>query len=249
MDNATQSPLIDLAQGPVATLVDGGNAYTFYFNRISQADWERYFEGVTYTSHNEGKASVQILDMDTPGIELAEEKLDRVEGYRGEFMKKPGWQKMIPPRHMRPAAWLIRSVDAMVENDDLPFDPELIECRLEALWGMEKPGAMLQHKGLIHRFSPVTAEQKRRFYRAGGTSKIVGGSRNGKTIHAVRYKVLLRIYDELIISVEGYTFNGKPLESADEIRREMDAYHKVKAVEQLFSGTQVSTQSEGEQAA
>ncbi len=245
----SEGATIDLAQGPVATLIDAGHAYTFYFNRITEADWERYFSGVIYTSHNEGKASVQILDMDSPGIDLAESKLDRVEGYRGQFMSKPGWQKIMPPRHMRPVSWLIRAVNAMEENDEQAFDPECIECKLEALWGMEKPGAMMQYSGLTHRFNHVSPEQKHRFYRAGATSKIVGGSRNGKTVHSVRYKVLLRIYDELIISVDGYCLNGKPLESPDEIRREMDAYHKVKAVEQLFTGSQAPTEADGEQAA
>ena len=47
--------------------------------------------------------------------------------------------------------------------------------------------------------------------------------------------MLVDFYDQLIASVEGYTLRGQPLASADQIRAEMDAAHKVIAVEQLFA--------------
>jgi hypothetical protein len=35
--------------------------------------------------------------------------------------------------------------------------------------------------------------------------------------------------------VDGYGVAGKPLESVEQIRRDMDAYHKSEAVAQLFN--------------
>jgi hypothetical protein len=71
-------------------------------------------------------------------------------------------------------------------------------------------------------------------WRSGSISRVVGGSRNGTTIHSLRNKVMLDLYDQLIQSVEGYGIAGKALESPEQIRREMDGYHKVQAVAQLF---------------
>jgi hypothetical protein len=57
---------------------------------------------------------------------------------------------------------------------------------------------------------------------------------------------MIELYDELIQSVEGYGVAGRPLESPQDIRREMDAYHKSEAVAQLFN---VSDSSPAEAAA
>jgi hypothetical protein len=47
---------------------------------------------------------------------------------------------------------------------------------------------------------------------------------------------LVELYDELIVSVEGYQVNGVELGADhDAIVAEMDAYHKVAAADVLFS--------------
>jgi hypothetical protein len=47
--------------------------------------------------------------------------------------------------------------------------------------------------------------------------------------------VLAHLYDDLIVSVDGYSSGGCELGSDREaIKREMDTYHKVAAVENLF---------------
>ncbi len=230
----------------VVTFKDGNFVYTYYFNRISAQDWERFFDGIFYASRNDGKAQVTTLDLDTPASELVEQMLDRVEGYSGDFMSKAGWKNKLPPRHVRPVSMELRSVVASDTESDKPFDPESIEARLDATWGMLEPGKMTQYNGLVHRFSPVSLELRRKFYRAGAQSRVVGGSRNGTTIHALRHKALMKAYDELIQSVEGYGVAGRALSTREEIIREMDAYHKVKAVEQLFAGTRVADEEQGE---
>ncbi len=246
-----EGAMLPLDAQRAVTFKDGKFPYTFYFSRITQRDWERYFEGITYTSHHEGKAQVTVLELDLPGIELVERKLERVEGYEPgpastshastshgvpapPFTATPGWQSRLLPRHTRPAAWLLRAVSPSSAEDERPIDPFCAEVRLDAAWGMSAPGRMASYKGLVHRFSPPTLEHKRSFYFAGSVTRVVGGSRHGKTIHSLRHKLLLALYDELILAVEGYSVAGQPLLDPPQIRREMDAYHKVKAVELLF---------------
>jgi hypothetical protein len=54
------------------------------------------------------------------------------------------------------------------------------------------------------------------------------------TVYANKAPLLAKIYDELIVAVEGYAVGGQPLEGAERIRKEMDMFHKVGAVTQLF---------------
>jgi hypothetical protein len=242
----SEGALLLLDEQRVVSFKDGKFAYTYYFNRIAQRDWERFFDGIIFTSRNEGKAEITTFDWDTAGCDLVEQTIDRVEGYSGDFMSKIGWKSKLPLRHVRPVAYVLRGVSPSKIESDKPFDPESIEVLLDAAWGMLGPGKMTGYEGLVHRFSPVTIELRRKFYRTGAQSRVVGGSRNGTTIHALRHKALLKVYDELIQSVEGYGIAGRALSTREEIIREMDAYHKVKAAEQLFAGTSESDETQDE---
>jgi hypothetical protein len=104
--------------------------------------------------------------------------------------------------------------------------------------------SMMQFKGLVHRLKHPTAEHQRRFMRASTESRVVGAGRTGKTVYPGQQGLLAAIYDELISSVDGYCFDGKPLDGVDQIRREMDMYHKVAAAQQLFAGPEEETPAE-----
>lgn len=237
--------LLPLDEPRVIAIRDGKFTYRFHFSRITQADWEKYFQGIYFTSRYEGKAQVTTLDLDTAGIELFESKLVKAEGYAGDFDTRPGWQKKIPPRHSAPVAWVLRWVQAADLPADRPFDPEVIEVSLDAVWSQAEPASdPVIYKGLLHRFTPPTVEHQRRYFRAKTSSRIVGGSRNGTTVYASTHKTLLELYDQLVISAEGYGISGRALNGADEVRREMDAYHKTQAVTQLFSGSAAESQTE-----
>jgi hypothetical protein len=175
-----------------------------------QAEWEEYFRSIEFRSRNNGAAEETTLDWKSGAVALAERKLERVEGYAGDFQQEAEWKKKITPRHIGLVAEQLLRVSASTTDQEKPFDPEAVEIALDAFWphGDEEKNFFL---GLVHRFSPVTAEQKRQFFKAGATSVVVGGSRNGTTIHAVRHGVLLKIYDELVQSVEGYSVGGQQL--------------------------------------
>jgi hypothetical protein len=244
--NVGDGALLNLDGRRVVSLIDRGHTYTFHMGRITHADWAEYFDGIVHSRRNDGNGVMELLDLETPGILLVEKKLETTEGYRGNFMESPGWQTKIPPRHSRPVAWVLRTVaNSEIPRDERSFDPNSVEVLLDAAWGTCGPGNNVLYKGLVHRFHPLSVQQKRRFYRATSMSRLVGGSRNGTTIYGNRNRSLVDIYDELIQEVEGYAVNGTPLgNSVDSIKKEMDLYHKVEAAQQLFSASLQESQQE-----
>jgi hypothetical protein len=235
--------LLPLDEPRVLAIQDGKFTYTFHFARILPADWSRYFERIVVKSRNEGTKQVNTMDMEAAGLDLFERALIKVEGYRGDFASRAGWQEKIPPRHSQQVAWLLRMVAPSQEAEEA-CDPEQIEVRLDALWSQTTPGAeTVLFKGLVHRFGPPSAEQKRRYYNAGSQSVVVGGSRNGTTIYGKRHRVLLDIYDELVLDVDGYSIGNRELHDPAEVRREMDSYHKFIAAQQIFVPLQPATEA------
>lgn len=229
--------MLPLDEPRVIALKEGKFTYIFRFRRIVQTAWERHFSGIYYTSKNQGNARVDVMDLNTAGIELLEENLESVEGYAGDFMSRPEWKKKIPPRHAHAVSWALRLVKESQQENDAPLDPERIEVALDAVWSQEIKGAEMNwYVGLKHYFAPATAKDKQDYFRAGGASKVIGGGRNGVTIHPQRHAVLLRLYDALILEVDGYSVRSEPLKGAEAIRREMDAYHKLQAIQQIFMG-------------
>jgi hypothetical protein len=56
------------------------------------------------------------------------------------------------------------------------------------------------------------------------------------TTYPSRQLIAMKLYDELIDSVDGYSANGEPLADAETIQREMDGAHKASAALALFEG-------------
>jgi hypothetical protein len=235
------SSLLMLDQPRVIPIREGKRDYTFYFRRILQADWEQYFSGLYLSSRNEGVAQLNTTDFNSAGIELFESTLTRVVGYSRELTTPEDFKKVLP-RHSVAVAGLLRSGGISDTEDDAPLDCDSIIALVDAYWSQTidplpgQPGQVTQYKGLLHRFAPPNVEQRKRYMRGGAISKVIGGTRKGSTtVYSLRNKLLLDLYDQLILSVEGYGVAGKPLEGTEQIRREMDAFHKAEAVAQLFN--------------
>ena len=67
------------------------------------------------------------------------------------------------------------------------------------------------------------------------------GGRTPRTLLPPRLPALTRLYDQLILGVEGYTLRGRPLASSLDAVQSMDAWHKRVAVEALFGGLVAET--------
>src|SRR5947209_8391745 len=118
---------LPLDQPRVIAIKDGKFTYTFHFARIAQADWVAYYDGIHYTSRQQDRAEVTVLDMDTAGVELVERCLVKADGYSGDFTTKTDWQKKILPRHANAASWALRACTLSSAESDQPFDPERVE--------------------------------------------------------------------------------------------------------------------------
>jgi hypothetical protein len=227
--------LLDLSGDRQVTFKDKGQIFVFTFNRITDAQWRHYFSGLVVENEKSGSGRLARVDYRTAGIDLFETAVKDVAGYKlreGKFTDIPNWKTRVPYGHKQKAVDLLTDVTF---SDSAPefFDPEVEEIFVDAKWGADQ-GMMTQFRGLAHRFTPPSGAHQQRFNRAAGESRVVGG-RSGKTISTSRQDLLADLYDELIVSVEGYAFAGKPLEGTEQIRREMDTFHKAAAVNLLFS--------------
>lgn len=225
---------LDLPERAVCMRGPGGAVLRHVFRRITAQHWAGFFSRFRI----EVDSKSQLIDLTSANLWLYDECILRAEGYKVEggvaLDSLPQWKTRVPYKHRMQAVNLLTDVQRD-ESGELVIVPECEVVRLTAVWGEGSAGAMNKVSGLIHRFEPPTAAHAERFSREISRSQVVGGSRTGKTIRQARHGILARLYDELVISVEGYAVSGKPLEGREQIAREMDVFHKVAAAGELFS--------------
>jgi hypothetical protein len=92
---------------------------------------------------------------------------------------------------------------------------------------------------LAHVFRPPTVEAERAYRRLLAETLIVRGGRpeasGPRTLLPARLPALVRLYDELILRVEGYSIHFQAPVSREQVIEHMDAWHKRVAVQTLFS--------------
>jgi hypothetical protein len=244
----TQSVLLPLDGERAVSFTDRGHALTFIFRRITQAEWLKVFAGVCVEKQKDGEGQLLTLDFDSALVSMVEANLVRVEGYKAkdgvEITAIPNWQQRIRPGHKLLAGQLLQSVGVSDSDREYSFDSEHDEVVLDAAWGSSTPGKMTEYRGLIHRFKPATEQQYKRYYRALSESRVVGGSRTGRTIYGNRRTILIELYDDLIAEVDGYSIGGQPLASREQIVQEMDGLHKVISIAELFAAPDTTPKEE-----
>lgn len=145
----------------------------------------------------------------------------------------PDWWELIPLEHKQQAVRGLALVEVEpARNDELyPLDLETREVRLRA----HRNGRW--SAGLTHCFRRPTTEDELAYRRILSELYVLRGS--GETRVPPRLGALVRLYDRLILRVEGYARQGVALEgTAPEARATlvaaMDALHKRVAMEALF---------------
>jgi hypothetical protein len=245
--------MIDLAQSrEIALKGESAKVYRFILSRISAGQWMKYFNGIVSTSEIKGREMTNSFDSSRARVELVESALIKASGYRlpggaTDITEVPDWQRKIPVSHRMTVGSVLVRCAAINSKDDEAMEIGVESVRLQTTWTANEAGEMVQVSDLVHRFRTPSAEQAHRYMRDVSRSKIVGGSRSGKTIVLNAQPTLVALYDELIDSVEGYVVDGKPLTLPDMIAREMDAYHKVVSAEQLFAPAAVTDEEEKEE--
>ncbi|QHN04428.1 hypothetical protein FTO74_14425 [Granulicella sp. WH15] len=248
----TQEVLLDLAKLRIIRLHDRNRSFTLFCRRIERADWLAYFAAIRITSEQTGAKRANTMDFETPRVMLAERVLLKAEGYKVAGFDKledvPNWQSRLPLSHRRQLGATLANVRSSEASEDFVIHAEAEEVLLDAAWSavhlIGDSWAMNEYQGLKHILKTPTDAQYKRYNQESSRSIVVGGSRSGKTIYTGAHAVLCDLYDELILSVEGYSVDGKPLTSVEQIRAEMDLHHKFSAAQELFNpnGT-VSTEA------
>jgi hypothetical protein len=231
---------IELATPRVIVIEERGKQYRLTLARILKKQWMHYFDGIVSASENQGGKRVDSFDSSSARLDLVEKSLVNAEGYAtadgSPVTAADGWQSLLPLSHRLAAGNTIVSVERAEPSDDEPILLGAEAVYLNAVWSADDKGVMQKYRGLCHRFKTPNGEQQRRFSRDSSRSRIVGGSRRGKTLWMGPQPVLVELYDELIVSVDGYRVNGVELGTdRDAIVAEMDTYHKVAAADVLFS--------------
>lgn len=221
---------IDLAKPRVIAIRHGQQIFEYTVPLISHDLWLKYFDGIVSTAEREGKEVVQHIDASSAGLELVEKLLPANPETR------------VPMAHKLAIVNVLTS--AYVPDGDMRGFGEI---PLVAIWSASENKTMRRHKDLVHVFEEPTAEQNRRYRRDDSRSQIVGGSRKGMTVYRGAQRTLAALYDELIVSVEGYTVNGEPLTGRENVARSMDTYHKVASVMRVFAAGEVPMDDEEEE--
>ena len=241
---------IELKAPLIITIEDRGKNYSLTIARIPAKVWLRYFEGIQSTSENVNGKRVDSFESSSARLELLYATLTTAEGYalpngKTNIAQVDGWKDMLPLGHRLAVANTL-----IVGRPSDPSDDEAIalgqeSVYLDAVWSADASGKMRKFTGLRHNFRVPSVEQQRRISRDSTRSRVVGGSRNGKTIWLGAQATLVGLYDELIVSVEGYTVDGAAPDR-DQVIEFMDAYHKVGAADALFAPASVKVDEDGD---
>ena len=207
--------------------------FTYHFRHISVADWERYYAAIVNQVIQTKEGRDQVFETESAALDLVDRTLKSVDGY-GDLSAMKDWKNALPLRHRIAAAIALRAVAQSPRKDEsLPLG-ELIEVSLDANWGAADDGKTTQYSGLIHRFRQPGIADLKRFNFESARTRVSGTAEAGVTTYPSRQAISMRIYDDLIESVEGYAVDGTPLSSPEEIQREMDGAHKAAAALALF---------------
>lgn len=209
-------------------------AYVYRFRRITQADWHRFFQSIVHQTVQTKGAREQIFETESALLDLVDRTVTSVSGY-GDTSSVKDWKRALPMQHRLAAGIALRSADESHGKTESPTLCDLVEVSLDANWGAGEDGKTTFYSGLIHRFRQPSIADLKRFNFESARVRVTGTAESGVTSYPARQAIAMKIYDDLIESVDGYSVGGTPLTDLEEIKREMDGAHKAAAALALFS--------------
>jgi hypothetical protein len=231
--------LLDLAAPRRIVFSDRQRKFTVTCRRILKEDWLAYFGAIRVTSEHTPEGMANTSDYNSAALLLAERVITGCEGYTvaggADLAQLPNWQARLPIAHRFQVGVTLADVHESAPSDAFEIQPEGDAISLDAVWGADDTGRMQQFTGLKHLFKTPTAAQHKRYNDAASRSVVVGGSRTGLTIYTGAHATLVDLYDELILSVDGYRVNYDLLEDRKAIAANMDTFHKFAAARALFN--------------
>jgi hypothetical protein len=227
--------LLDLSAGErtVVLLGSQGRRFVHHFTPPAAADWLEYERALRPTViFREDELETRAATR-TASDALWQKLIRRVEGYPSPESRVPSPESLsvVPLEHRVKAVAGLDQVQA-AEDQDILGDSEAVAVKLEAWWnGQFFPT-------LVHRFRRPLVEHELRFREAverrALVTKRIGGQRHPKDqpLESRALPVLptvIALYDELILSVEGYKVESS------ELKVQMDVPHKSAAIRALFA--------------
>lgn len=213
---------------------------THYLRPPKLEDWRRYEINLKSTVEA-SEHSPEALQFDSAAMEAA------VELYNSLFTEATGYCvtseggvvacEQIPAHHKEMVIRALGDVGPeTAQNSDgiddsiTPFalDPDRITVTLQAQARGE------DFAGLTHMFSPPTAADRIGYSRVVSQALFVRGSQSLKTLLPARLPGLVKLYDQLICEVRGYSVQGQEVSERAAIVKHMDPLHKKAAVQALF---------------
>jgi hypothetical protein len=218
-------PLLDLAV-PERTvkLRSGDKRFVHVFTPPTPEDWIEFERASRVRRIYRGDEIETVTKLREAALELWEKRELRVEGY-----PEAG---LVPAEHRYQAVLGLSRVQPAEDQEDLG-DTETSAVILEAWWNGEF------FPRLVHRFKRPLIEHELRYKEASSRVSLIieRGRKSGKDAALESRQLpclstLMILYDELLVSTEGYT------DSCGKIRptiEAMDAAHKSAAIRQLFA--------------
>lgn len=215
----------------VAFKTKTGN-FTYHFRHIELKDWQAFFAGIVHQVLQSNGARDQVFETESALVDLVDRTVTSVEGY-GDISQVKDWKRALPLQHRVAAGVALRAVGESGAGRDSATLCDLVEVSLDANWGVSD-GKTTQYSGLIHRFRQPGIADLKRFKYESARVRITGSAENGVTSYPARQTIAMKIYDDLIESVDGYSVSGLPI-NPDQIKGWMDGAHKAAAALALFS--------------
>lgn len=213
-------------------LARGAEGYAFPGSTTNASAAQRASAGTSDLPAKDWQAGTPVAHPAPPSRDVVTESTPMI----GAPLASPeaDWRGLIPLAHKEAAIRALTLVapaalDALaLPQHQFPLHVEQVPVLLEAV------RAGRAYPRLLHFLRPPTVADERNYRRLLAETLMVRGSRHPRTLIPARLPALCRLYDSLILSVEGYCASHQPLTSREEAARHMDAWHKRVAVQALF---------------
>ena len=215
---------------------------THNFRPPSSEDWFDHFRGTSQLGLSKGR---DVIEMSASGQERDEELWERlvldVEGYQisgRPLMEYADWKSRVPLTHKLNAVsgfmYFFRGglnenpveeavLDLGETTTEICFDALQLTkpCQVAFVFKVPEPSDYIRYSRATARMQIVRTKQR-------GVSKLQVPS---------NVQLLVELFDKLIVSARGYSYEEKALMDYPDWKDKIDVYHKREAVRELFGTT------------
>lgn len=214
------------------------------FRLPSFDDWFRYQKKRKFMGLSKGKDTFEFANvMQEEDLSFWESLIIKVEGYTsaGQDLMEAypeGWQEKIPIRHKLEAIAGFLIFNREEEPDSSLTEGSGFDVDAEASTEMKFVASQNgTDRYVVFKFRQPESSDFVRFSRLTSKLQLVRTKQRG--VQEMRMPADIRpfieMFDKLIVAVEGYAFDGKPLMEVEGWIQKIDAFHKREAVRELFT--------------